>query len=210
MDDITFASLLCSRLCHDMISPVGALANGVEILAEEQDAEMQAQVVELLGMSARQTTVRLKFFRMAFGAAGGLGAELDLGDAHEAISTLLAEAKIETTWNAPAAVWSKDIVKLLLNLALIAGESLIRGGQLTIDAVQNETGYNISISARGERLILQDAMQDLLLGQAEEDQIQAREMPAYLAHRLAASGGAKIEIPDMSNRAMTLKVVWPQ
>lgn len=209
MDDIEFASLLCSRLCHDLVSPVGAMANGVEILADEQDAEMREQVVELLGMSARQTTGRLKFFRLAFGATGGMGAELDLGEARDAVSTLLTEAKIDTVWNAPAAAWPKDVVKLLLNLALIAGESLVRGGRLTVDAADSDAGYEITISVVGERVILQDAVKNLLLGQADEDQIEAREIPAYLATRLAASGGAKIEIPQVGDCEMSLKIAWP-
>src|SRR3546814_4013804 len=77
MQAVDFASLLCSRLCHDLISPVGSLYNGVELLADESDPEMRARCMELLADSARQTANKLKFFRLAFGAAGGFGDQVD-------------------------------------------------------------------------------------------------------------------------------------
>jgi histidine phosphotransferase ChpT len=75
------AAMLCSRLCHDMLSPVGALANGLELLAEEQDPEMRARCMELLEQSARISTDKLKFFRLAFGAAGGFGEAIPIDEA---------------------------------------------------------------------------------------------------------------------------------
>ena len=70
---LDLASLLCSRLCHDMLSPVGALSNGLELLADEKDPEMRRRCFELLEQSARISADKLKFFRLAFGAAGGFG-----------------------------------------------------------------------------------------------------------------------------------------
>ena len=83
-----FASLLCSRLCHDLLSPVGALNNGIELLADEHDPEMRARCMDLLGESARASANKLKFFRLAFGAAGGFGDEVDTREARVAIEGL--------------------------------------------------------------------------------------------------------------------------
>ena len=71
MPDLDFAALLCSRLCHDLVSPVGAINNGLEILEEEKDASMREAVVDLITKSTQQTANKLQFFRLAFGAAGG-------------------------------------------------------------------------------------------------------------------------------------------
>jgi len=85
---IDLASLLCSRLCHDMLSPVGALSNGLELLAEEKDPEMRARCFELLEQSAKISADKLKFFRLAFGAAGGFGERVDVGEARQVIAAL--------------------------------------------------------------------------------------------------------------------------
>src|SRR4051812_50023079 len=81
MNAVDLASLLCSRLCHDLMSPVGALNNGIELLADEQDPDMREKCLELLADSARASANKLKFFRLAFGAAGGVGGEVDTPEA---------------------------------------------------------------------------------------------------------------------------------
>ena len=99
MNAIDLSSLLCSRLCHDLMSPVGALNNGVELLADEQDPDMRDRCLELLADSARTTANKLKFFRLAFGAAGGFGEEVDTSEARAALEGLFSsEGKIELGW----------------------------------------------------------------------------------------------------------------
>src|ERR1700712_4781174 len=127
-----FASLLCSRLCHDLLSPVGALNNGIELLADEHDPEMRAPCLDLLAESARASANKLKFFRLAFGAAGGFGDEVDAREAKTAIEGLFAGGRIQLGWLVADATLSKSATKVLLNLALIAGDALVRGGQLDI------------------------------------------------------------------------------
>ena len=85
---IDFAGLLCARLCHDLLSPIGALENGLELLAQENDPEMQAQCLDLLAQSSRAALNKLKFFRLAFGVAGGLGDRIDVSDLSAAMSGL--------------------------------------------------------------------------------------------------------------------------
>src|SRR6187402_2412313 len=93
------AALLCSRLCHDMLSPVGALSNGLELLAEEKDPEMRARCFELLEQSARISADKLKFFRLAFGAAGGFGDQVDVGEARAVIAALAGgNERITLNW----------------------------------------------------------------------------------------------------------------
>ena len=118
MKAVDLASLLCSRLCHDLMSPVGALNNGIELLADEQDPEMRAQCLELLGDSARATANKLKFFRLAFGAGGGFGDLIDANEAKVALQGIFgAERRIELGWMVADDKLSKGAMKLLLNLA---------------------------------------------------------------------------------------------
>ena len=130
MSSVDFASLLCSRLCHDLLSPVGALNNGIELLADEHDPEMRARVLELLADSARASANKLKFFRLAFGAAGGFADQVDAREAKVAIEGLFSGGgKVELGWMVGDATHSKPANKLLLNLALIAADALQRGGR---------------------------------------------------------------------------------
>ena len=153
MNAIDLASLLCSRLCHDLLSPVGALNNGIELLADEQDPEMRERCLELLSESARASANKLKFFRIAFGAAGGFGDEIDTREAQAALQGLYGpERRIELGWMVPDAKMSKGATKLLLNLAMIAGDALVRGGRLDVGAEGSGASLEMVIRAEGPRI----------------------------------------------------------
>ena len=128
-----FASLLCSRLCHDLLSPVGALNNGIELLADETDPDMREKCLELLADSARASANKLKFFRLAFGAGGGFGEAIATDEAQAALDGVFGpERRIELGWMIGGDKLPKGAVKLLLNLALLAGDALVRGGRLDV------------------------------------------------------------------------------
>ena len=205
MEDIRFASILCSRLCHDLVSPVGAFANGIEILSEERDPQIRQQVMELLEQSATQTSNRLQFFRIAFGAAGGLGEMLDLREAHKALTSLFSSNDIEIDWQPAAEAHAKDAIKLLLNLGLIAGEGLIRGGKLSVEFSGNEESIDITVTAEGERFILQDKARAALAGELDQAEMDPRTVPAFLAVQLARQLGGAVEISGCSEAGITLK-----
>jgi histidine phosphotransferase ChpT len=153
MDAVELASLLCSRLCHDLLSPIGALNNGVELLADETDPEMRERCMELLADSARASANKLKFFRLAFGAAGGFGEDIDTREARAAIEGLYGpEKRIELGWMVAGDRLPKSAVKLLLNLAMLAGDALVRGGTLDIGAEQREGEVEVVIRAEGPRI----------------------------------------------------------
>src|SRR6187549_2408958 len=150
MNAIELASLLCSRLCHDLMSPVGALNNGIELMADEQDPEMRERCLELLNESARASANKLKFFRLAFGAAGGFGDQIDTREAKIALEGLFgADKRVELGWMIEHDELPKGAVKLLLNLALIAGDALVRGGRLDVGAEHSGSGLELVIRAEG-------------------------------------------------------------
>jgi histidine phosphotransferase ChpT len=194
---VDFASLLCSRLCHDLLSPVGALNNGIELLADEHDPEMRLRVLELLADSARASANKLKFFRLAFGAAGGFGDQVDAREAKTAIEGVYgAGGKVELGWIVGDATLSKPAIKLLLNLALIAGDALVRGGRLDVGAETRDNLTEIVIRAEGPRLVLDPELRTALLGQADEERMAPRAAAAWLAHKLATENGGMIQASD--------------
>ncbi|MDC8754356.1 histidine phosphotransferase family protein [Erythrobacter sp. sf7] len=193
------AALLCSRLCHDMLSPVGALANGLELLAEEQDPEMRARCMELLEQSARISTDKLKFFRLAFGAAGGFGEAIPIDEAQAVISALASDAKrVEINWAIAEPSLPKPAVKVLLNLAQIALDALVRGGTLDIGAERREGAVEIVARARGDRIAFDETIGRALQGDLAESEITSRTAAAHMIALVAEemAGGLQYKLGD--------------
>lgn len=196
---VDFASLLCSRLCHDLLSPVGALNNGLELLADETDPEMRARCLDLLSDSARVSANKLKFFRLAFGAAGGFGEAVDTREAKAAIDGLFGhDGRIVVGWLIEAPTLSKTAIKVLLNLTLIAGDALVRGGRLDIGAETVGGQTEIAVRAEGPRLVLDPELRKALTGEIEADALTPRAAAAWLVHTIAteSGGGAMVSPTD--------------
>jgi histidine phosphotransferase ChpT len=192
-----FASLLCSRLCHDLLSPVGALNNGIELLSDEHDPEMRARCLELLADSARASANKLKFFRLAFGAAGGFADEVDTREARVAIEGLFGgDGRIQLGWMVDEPTMSKSALKVLLNLVLITGDALVRGGRLDVGAEKHDHGLDIVIRAEGPRIVLDPELRNVLVGESSEESIAPRAAAAWLAHCLVQEGGGEIQVMD--------------
>jgi histidine phosphotransferase ChpT len=161
---LDLAALLCSRLCHDLISPVGAIINGLEVMEEDKDEETKTFALDLIKRSAGQASAKLQFCRLAFGASGSVGAQIELGDAEKVARGLFEDGKTTLIWNLPRALVAKNRAKLLLNMLLVANGAIPRGGTLTADAMGE--GYNIT--ARGLNARLGAATPDLLAGAPAE------------------------------------------
>ena len=165
MNAVDFASLLCSRLCHDLMSPVGALNNGIELMADEQDPEMRERCVELLADSDRATANKL----------------------------------------------SKGAMKLLLNLALIAGDALVRGGRLDVGAETTGAGLEIAIRGEGPKVVLDAGLREMLInGAAPDAQIEPRAAGAWLASALAKESGGSIRLSEPEPEVLIIGAVVPR
>ena len=149
---LDLAALLCSRVCHDLISPVGAIVNGLEVLEEDKDEETKVFALDLIKKSAQTASAKLQFCRIAFGAAGSAGAQIDLGDAEKLSRGLLADDRTKITWNLARELMPKNQVKLLLNMMLIAVATIPRGGMITVDPAADGKGFRLSASGLNARL----------------------------------------------------------
>jgi histidine phosphotransferase ChpT len=205
-----FASLLCSRLCHDLLSPVGALNNGIELLVDEHDPEMRARCLDLLGESARASANKLKFFRLAFGAAGGFGDDVDTREARVAIEGLFGgDGRIQLGWMVDEPTMSKSALKILLNLVLIAGDALVRGGRLDVGAEKHEDGLDIVVRADGPRIVLDPELKRALLGETDEEAIAPRAAAAWLVHSLVDECGGEIQVADQEENVLLVGCAIP-
>jgi histidine phosphotransferase ChpT len=211
MNAVDLASLLCSRLCHDLMSPVGALNNGIELLADEQDPDMREKCLELLADSALASANKLKFFRLAFGAGGGFGEEIDTHEAQAALEGLFgAERRIELGWMVSGNKLPKDAVKLLLNLAMLAGDALVRGGRLDVGAESADGMVELVIRAEGPRILLDPALRETLASGSSGGQVEPRAAGAWLAHSLAAQAGGTIRLSDPTSDVLLIGADLPR
>lgn len=204
------AAMLCSRLCHDMLSPVGALSNGLELLADEQDPEMRKQCVDLLEQSAKISTDKLKFFRLAFGAAGGFGDAVPVEEAQEVIGALAADAKrVELNWAISESSLPKPAVKVMLNLAQIALDALVRGGTLDVGAERLDGNIEIVARATGDKIAFDETIGRVLQKELSADEISSRTAAAHMTALVAEETGGGLQY-QLSDGALVLGAVIPQ
>ena len=210
MSKLDFAALLCSRLCHDLVSPVGAINNGLEILADEKDPSMRDAVIDLVEKSTRQTANKLQFFRLAFGAAGGFSAQLDVRECEKAVRAMLDGSRVTLAWDVPAASVSKAEVKVLLNLALVVSESMIRGGVMTVSMAEEGGESVITVRGEAERVIMQAPVKAALEGALADDELEPRAAPAHLAHLVAQETGGSTAVTELGDKALELQAKLPK
>ncbi|MGN6551993.1 MAG: histidine phosphotransferase ChpT [Pararhizobium sp.] len=183
------AALLCSRVCHDIISPVGAINNGLELL-DEGGADEDA--MDLIRSSALNASVRLKFARLAFGASGSVGASIDTGEAEKAVRDFVsADKKTDVTWSGPRAIIPKNKVKLLLNLFLVAYGAIPRGGTIDVVLDDLETAPRYRLTARGRMMRIPPKFLEIYSGTPEEA-IDAHAIQPYYTVLLAEEAGMTI------------------
>jgi histidine phosphotransferase ChpT len=206
---LELASLLASRLCHDLLSPVGAMSNGLELLADEKDPEMRKRCFELLEQSAKASADKLKFFRLAFGAAGGFGDTVAADEPRALVDALVsANERITVNWALGAPSLPKPAVKVLLNLSLIGIEALVRGGTLDIGAEVRDGASEIAIRASGAKVVFDPIIGRALDGKLGEGELSSRTAPAAMIQMLATSLGGGLQ-HALSEDALVMGAVLP-
>lgn len=199
MDELEFAALLVSRVCHDLVSPVGAVVNGLEVLEDERDAAMRAEALKLVASSAEQAAARLQFARIAFGAAGSAGAELDLGEIGRTIKSFMHGGKIEIDWKAAHVNWPKNWAKLLMNATLLAADSLPRGGKVAVETSTEGAAPSFTVKATGQGARLLEEVAKATRGETGGP-VDGRSIQALLTHKLARELNAGLTVSAGENQ----------
>jgi len=192
-DALELAALLCSRVCHDLISPVGAIVNGLEVLDDDPKPEDRDFALDLIRKSARTASARLQFCRLAFGAAGSSGAQIDLGDAETMARGHLEDGKTSITWNLPRLLLPKNRVKLLLNMLVIAQHTIPRGGTLSVDPIGQGETMGFRVTANGLNARLPQNIADLL-SSGQPSAVDAHSVQPYYTRLLAQACGLNVKL----------------
>jgi len=194
LNHLDFAALLVSRVCHDLVSPVGAVVNGLEVLEDETDMAMRADALRLVAASAEQAAARLQFARIAFGAAGSAGAELDLTEVGRIMSGLLKGGKVELVWQADAVNWPKDWAKLLMNAILVGTDCLPRGGKIYVETTGDSSSTpKFTIRAAGTVARLTPEVERTLKGEPTGT-LDGRSIQPYLTYQLSQCLSSELSI----------------
>jgi histidine phosphotransferase ChpT len=200
LEGMDLAALLCSRVCHDIISPVGAIINGLEVLDEGNNEDMKDFAFDLIRRSARQASAKLQFARLAFGAAGSAGAEIDLADAEKVATGYMQGEKPEFAFSAPRVLMAKNQVKLLLNLILLGLAAVPRGGAIKVEVEGSKESPRFTLRSSGPSARVPGAFEHLVPGTISGLAIDAQQVQAYYAGALARACGmnvrAILESPD--------------
>ena len=194
LDSLDLAALLCSRVCHDVISPVGAIVNGLEVLEDENDASMRDFALDLIRKSSRQASARLQFARLAFGAAGSAGALIDLGDAEQVARGMFQDEKVKLSWNGPRALLPKNRVKLLLNLLVIATNAVPRGGTIDVVISGDAEASEFVLTSKGTNARIPPHAEELLAGSPESGTVDAHGILPYYAGLVAREAGMTVSL----------------
>ena len=206
LSPLDLAALLCSRVCHDVISPVGAIVNGLEVLDGEEDEEMRAVAMELIKKSAASASARLQFCRLAFGAAGSFGATIDTGDAEKVARDVFANDRTILQWTGARRLASRNSVKLLLNLCLIAAGSASRGGVIAVDIPDGEEPIAMRVEAKGPNARLSHSAADILTNAFPSEAIDGHSIQLYFTTLLARECQATLNV-SVSQDIVTLTAV---
>jgi histidine phosphotransferase ChpT len=194
LDSLDLAALLCSRVCHDVISPVGAIVNGLEVLEDDNDASMRDFAFDLIRKSARQASARLQFARLAFGAAGSAGASIDLGDAEQVARGMFQDDKIAFSWSAPRLLFPKNRVKLLLNLIMTATNAVPRGGSVSVTVTGDAERCEFVLRSKGLNARIPPHTEALLAGAPEGGTVDAHGIQTFYTGMIARAAGMNVKV----------------
>lgn len=186
-DALALSALISSRVCHDLINPAGAISSGLEVLDDPSiDGSMREAAFDLVRSGATKAVALLSYARLAYGAAGGFGAQISLDDAKKVMIDLVATTKADLEWKMEPGLAAKENVKVLLTLAYAAIDGVPRGGTVTVDGTIDD----FKVTATGKKVLLTDSLVRALAGDTGE--LTPKFTPAYIASELAAQRGGEI------------------
>ncbi len=206
---LDLSALLCSRVCHDIISPVGAVANGLELLDEDADEETREIAMGLIRSSTANASARLQFARIAFGAAGSAGADIDTGDAQAVAQGYFDnEKKTTLTWEGERALMAKNKVKFLLNLLLVALNAIPRGGEVVSRFEEPAGKTRFEVRATGKNARVPPLLLDFL-NETFEEHMDAHAVQPLYTLKLAEAAGINVSV-SIDGETVTFRgeVAW--
>lgn len=194
--DLELAALISSKICHDVINPVGAIVNGLEVLEEEDDADARSNALDVIRNVTETASARLQFARFAFGASGSGATPIDLSTAEQISRGFIGQGKHRFTWSAKPGHVAKDRVKLLLNLVALGVAALPRGGDVVVTVSGPHDKATFEVRCKGTGAVIPQHLAEFL-GTGVKPELNSRSIQAYYATRLAATAGMRLQVAKL-------------
>lgn len=193
--DLELAALISSKICHDVVGPVGAIYNGIETLDDGGDEETKVYAMTVIRNVTKQASAKLQFARFAFGAAGSAGALIDLGTAEQISRGFIETGKHKLAWSGTQGYMAKDRVKLLLNLVANGPSALPRGGEITVSLLGTAEAPEFLIRCRGQGVRPPQDLTEIIVGDGiTSTPVNVLTIQPYYTWRLAQATGMRLEI----------------
>ncbi|MCZ0737760.1 histidine phosphotransferase ChpT [Phreatobacter sp. AB_2022a] len=204
LDGLDLAALLASRVCHDVISPVGAIVNGLELMEDGADEATAELALDLIRKSAKTASARLQFCRIAFGAAGSAGSAIDTRDAQAVAANFFNDDRTSVDWQVPAAYLPKNRVKLLLNLLMLGAAAIPRGGVIRVETIGEGDGTGFLVTVTGLNARIPPHAVELVAGIPGNEQgtIDAHAIQPYYTGLLARAAGVSVTIEKVDDKVV--------
>jgi histidine phosphotransferase ChpT len=199
------ASLIVSKTCHDIISPVGASSSAMEMWATANDDSTREVAQTLMQKSAAQAVHKLSFVRLAYGAYGDVGGDVDLGEAKDATVPYITDDRTTLSWNLERVIAPKAVAKLAMGLLALTKDAVPRGGEITIDGTDLTGKAQFVVRGEAKKVIIPQGAEDAL-SRRFADGVHARNVHLFHLIRVADEVGVRIE-PDMDETSITFKTV---
>lgn len=207
--DLRTLQLLCSRICHDLVGPIGAVNTAIELMGDDDDGALDAEAMAVLARSAQEANRKLTFFRAVFGLSGGQETDMQSDQLQSLSEGLLMSSKVSLRW-APDFPTSLpgSAGKILMLLVFLSAEALSRGGRIDIRAQEFSDGLAVACVAEGDGADLKPEIQSVLADDWSSDQLSARAVPARILAILARENTARIEFSNAEAGQVTLAVLF--
>ncbi len=193
LSDLELAALISSKICHDVIGPVGAIYNGLEVLDEDDDDDSRAYALEQIRNFTEQASAKLQFARFAFGAAGSAAAVIDLREAANISRGFVESGKHKLAWAVAPGQMPKDQVKLLLNMLAGAMTALPRGGQITVEVAADVGHPTFVVRCAGPRARPPQHLAEFIAG-VQPEELGPLTIQPYYTCRLAEAAGMRLRL----------------
>jgi histidine phosphotransferase ChpT len=195
MEDLSFTSMVCSKILHDLAGPIGAVMNGTELLEEGTGVIDQAEIIQLLKDSTDQLNANLQVFRIAFGALSTGEDKVDIGAFREALDVYAKFRSFPVLWETSGRMADKNLVKIILNSAFILGDAARKKGQVRITIRGDSSDLSFSVAGLGEGVKIPPEIRNLLEGR-ESPPFTTANMSAYIARSLANTLKLKLSVKE--------------
>lgn len=200
------AALLCARICHDLVSPVGALTAALEVFDDDSNLDMRDDALELIKLSAGQASAKLQFLRLAFGAGGSAPGIVSCDELKKLSLDVFDGGKVEIDWDVKADGLDKPTARILLNLVMLGMQVIPRGGKMHVQATNTDGQSSLELVCTGPKARLDPTIVKTLAGGAPEDGFDGRSVQPFYTGMIARENNGKVNA-SIDDETVTLSAV---